>query len=159
MDLTAWNDPSADLPIGVFDSGIGGLTVLEAILAADHFQNDSLQPGSDGIADFRNERFIYLGDQANMPYGNYSSAGKPDFLKELILRDAAFLLGRRFHPAPGSPSEAASPRFDKTPRESHCDRLQHSHRLRTAGTSRDYRKIEDPRVCAGSGGFRCCRRR
>ncbi len=115
VDLTAWNDPSADLPIGVFDSGIGGLTVLEAILAADHFQNDSLQPGADGIADFRNERFIYLGDQANMPYGNYSSAGKPDFLKELILRDAAFLLGRRFHPAPGSPSETASPRFDKPP--------------------------------------------
>jgi glutamate racemase len=115
VDLTAWNDPSADLPIGVFDSGIGGLTVLEAILTADHFQNDSLQPGTDGIADFRNERFIYLGDQANMPYGNYSSAGKPDFLKELILRDAAFLLGRRFHLAKGSPSEAESPRFDKPP--------------------------------------------
>jgi len=115
VDLTAWNEPTADLPIGVFDSGIGGLTVLEAILAADHFQNHSLQPGADGIADFRNERFIYLGDQANMPYGNYSSAGKPDFLRELILRDAAFLLGRRFHPAPDSSSAAASPRYDKPP--------------------------------------------
>jgi glutamate racemase len=115
VDLAAWNQPSANLPIGVFDSGIGGLTVLEAILAADHFQNQSLQPGADGVPDFRNERFIYLGDQANMPYGNYSSAGRSDFLKELILRDAAFLLGRRFHPAPGSPAEATQPRFDKPP--------------------------------------------
>ncbi len=85
------------LPIGVFDSGIGGLTVLEAILKLDAFSNDTLQPGADGKPDFENERFIYLGDQANMPYGNYSAAGRTDFLRELILRDASFLLGRRYH--------------------------------------------------------------
>ena len=87
--------PSKDLPIGVFDSGIGGLTVLEAILGMDAFHNDTLRPGADGKPDFANESFIYLGDQANMPYGNYSAAGKVDFLRELILRDAIFLLGRR----------------------------------------------------------------
>lgn len=86
----------SDLPIGVFDSGIGGLTVLEAILTLDHFHNDSLQPGSDGRPDFENERFVYLGDQANMPYGNYPKAGKTAFLRELILKDAVFLLGRRY---------------------------------------------------------------
>lgn len=83
------------LPIGVFDSGIGGLTVLQAILALDAFDNDSLQPGADGKADFANERFIYFGDQANMPYGNYSAAGKTEYLRELILKDALFLLGKR----------------------------------------------------------------
>jgi glutamate racemase len=85
-----------DLPIGVFDSGIGGLTVLEAILTLDVSHNDTLKPGADGRPDFENERFIYFGDQANMPYGNYSSAGKTDYLRELILKDASFLLGRRW---------------------------------------------------------------
>ena len=99
------------LPIGVFDSGIGGLTVLDAILSLDEFNNQTLQPGSDGTPDFRNERFIYLGDQANMPYGNYASAGKEEYLRELILKDAAFLLGNRYWSSP----DASAPQFDKPP--------------------------------------------
>jgi glutamate racemase len=99
------------LPIGVFDSGIGGLTVLEALLTADVFHNDDLKPGPDGRPDFEDERFIYLGDQANMPYGNYSAVGKVDYLRELILKDAVFLLGRRFWPS----ADAAGPRHDKPP--------------------------------------------
>lgn len=42
--------------IGVFDSGLGGLTVLKALLAR-----------------FPGQRFVYLGDHANVPYGNRSS--------------------------------------------------------------------------------------
>lgn len=84
------------LPIGVFDSGIGGLTVLEAILKLDAYDNATGRPTPDGVADFANEKFIYLGDQANMPYGNYSSVGRVDFLRELIVRDLLFLLGDRF---------------------------------------------------------------
>ena len=89
----------SSLPIGVFDSGIGGLTVLEALLTLDDFHNDDLKPGPDGRRDFENERFVYLGDQANMPYGNYAKAGKTDLLRELILEDAIFLLGNRYHAA------------------------------------------------------------
>src|SRR3954468_5284684 len=63
------------LPIGVFDSGIGGLTVLEAILKIDAFNNKTLQPGPDGVPDLEGEEFVYLGDQANMPYGNYPARG------------------------------------------------------------------------------------
>jgi glutamate racemase len=102
VDLSVWKGDTKDLPIGVFDSGIGGLTVLEAILTADSFDNATLRPGADGISDFANERFIYFGDQANMPYGNYPSAGKESYLKELILKDAAFLLGRRYWETPAS---------------------------------------------------------
>ncbi len=83
-----------DLPIGVFDSGVGGLTVLEALKSHDRHDNRTGAAGPDGIPDFQGERFIYLGDQANMPYGNYAAAGRTDFLRELILRDALFLLGR-----------------------------------------------------------------
>ena len=114
VDLSAWGqsvEGTAELPIGVFDSGIGGLTVLEAMLSADQFHNDTLQPGADGQLDFRNERFVYFGDQANMPYGNYPSAHRAGFLKELILKDAAFLLGRRYWASP----QAMEPTFDKPP--------------------------------------------
>ena len=46
---------SLDLPIGVFDSGVGGLTVLRAL-------RERL-PG---------ESFLYLGDTARLPYGTKS---------------------------------------------------------------------------------------
>src|SRR4051794_33728866 len=88
----------ARLPIGVFDSGIGGLTVLEAILKIDAFNNQTLQPGPDGVPDFEGEEFVYLGDQANMPYGNYPSHGAEPYLKELILKDAIFLLSSQKKP-------------------------------------------------------------
>lgn len=45
-----------DAPIGVFDSGVGGLTVLKALEAA-----------------LPHERFIYLGDTARLPYGTKSA--------------------------------------------------------------------------------------
>lgn len=44
-----------DAPIGVFDSGIGGLTVLAALLEV-----------------LPHERFMYLGDTARLPYGTKS---------------------------------------------------------------------------------------
>ena len=107
FERAVFDKDTRHLPIGVFDSGIGGLTVLEALLTLDAFHNDSLQPGADGVPDFARERFIYFGDQANMPYGNYSAAGRTDYLRELILKDAVFLLGSRWHDGkaarPGKP--------------------------------------------------------
>lgn len=47
----------ASLPIGVFDSGMGGLTVLKELQSA--------MPA---------ESFIYLGDSARLPYGNKSAS-------------------------------------------------------------------------------------
>jgi glutamate racemase len=101
-----------DLPIGVFDSGIGGLTVLEAIKSYDAHDNRTGADGADGVPDFANERFIYLGDQANMPYGNYPAAGRLDFLRELVMRDLLFLLGPRY--AALTP-QGVRPRSDKPP--------------------------------------------
>jgi len=46
-----------ELPIGVFDSGVGGLTVLKAIRAA-----------------LPRENLVYLGDTARLPYGTKSPA-------------------------------------------------------------------------------------
>lgn len=79
------------LPIGIFDSGTGGLTVLEQFLALDNFNNETGEEVPDGIPDFEGEEFIYLADQANMPYGVYSAQGKDDFLRELIVKDVLFL--------------------------------------------------------------------
>jgi glutamate racemase len=48
---------SADAPVGVFDSGVGGLSVLRALRAA--------LPGED---------FVYLADNAHAPYGERGNA-------------------------------------------------------------------------------------
>jgi glutamate racemase len=96
VPLDRYETDTKALPIGVFDSGIGGLTVLTAILELDSFNNLTHEPVPDGRPDFENERFVYLGDQANMPYGNYPSEQKVDFLRELIIKDVVFLLGSRY---------------------------------------------------------------
>jgi glutamate racemase len=48
--------PRSDAPIGVFDSGVGGLTVLRAL-----------------VAEMPQEDFLYLGDTARLPYGTKSA--------------------------------------------------------------------------------------
>lgn len=53
--------------IGVFDSGLGGLTVLRALV--DRFPNNA---------------FLYLGDHANVPYGNRSSAEVIDLTRTSV---------------------------------------------------------------------------
>ena len=111
IDFASYHTSLVDLPIGVFDSGVGGLTVLETLLTYDQHNNATGMPGADGVPDFQNERFLYLGDQANMPYGNYSAAGKEDYLRELIMKDAIFLLGNRYW----SSKKATEPSFDKPP--------------------------------------------
>ncbi len=88
------------LPIGVFDSGTGGLTVLEVMLGIDKIDNITGELKSDGIPDFAGENFQFLGDMANMPYGNYASENKNDFFKELVVKDALFLLGDKFYTSP-----------------------------------------------------------
>ena len=87
----------ADCPIGVFDSGTGGLTVLEKLLAADAFDNVTGEQVADGKPDFTAENFVYFGDQANMPYGVYDAEGKADFLRELVVRDTKFVMGSDGH--------------------------------------------------------------
>lgn len=53
------------LPIGVFDSGVGGLTVLKAIREA-----------------LPNEDLVYLGDTARLPYGTKSPASISRYAKQ-----------------------------------------------------------------------------
>lgn len=62
------------LPIGVFDSGMGGLTVLRAL-------RERL-PG---------ESFIYLGDTARLPYGTKSQ----DTVRQYAMQMARILVERR----------------------------------------------------------------
>ncbi len=59
--------------IGIFDSGVGGLTVVRAV--------NSLLPG---------ESVVYFGDTARLPYGSKS----PDTVIKFALEDAEFLLGK-----------------------------------------------------------------
>jgi glutamate racemase len=102
--INAKNYPAGDrsLPIGVFDSGTGGLTVLNGIVQYDQNRNVAARKkGADGLPDFQAEQFIYLADQANMPYGHYAAAGKLDLLREHIIKDVQFLLSGNYYDAEG----------------------------------------------------------
>ena len=88
---------ASERPVGVFDSGTGGLTVLEKLLTVDEFDNATGKRHPDGRPDLASENFVYFGDQANMPYGLYGAKGKTDFLRELIVRDTEFVLGENGH--------------------------------------------------------------
>ena len=94
--LAAQEKTKNNLPIGVFDSGTGGLTVLEAMLTLDAFNNITGKPGADGMLDFDKEYFQYLADQANMPYGNYAAENKTKLLQEHVVKNMDFLLKNRY---------------------------------------------------------------
>ena len=99
LDTRNYPTQNEKLPIGIFDSGTGGLTVLEAIVNFDQYDNKThcLKKNGDGLKDFQKEYFIYLGDQANMPYGNYAGLNKTALLKEHIIKDVQFLLGSKYY--------------------------------------------------------------
>jgi glutamate racemase len=60
-------------PIGVFDSGIGGITVLREL-----------------VKSFPHENFIYLGDTARLPYGSKS----PDTVRKYSVQNMKFLISK-----------------------------------------------------------------
>ncbi len=61
------------MKIGVFDSGIGGVTVLKELTSR-----------------FPNEDFFYFGDNANLPYGTKS----PEQIKNLAVSAASYISGQ-----------------------------------------------------------------
>lgn len=65
--------PAPELPIAVFDSGVGGLTVLHELLVS-----------------LPEEDYLYLGDDERFPYGTKSA----DELRDCVARDVGFLLNR-----------------------------------------------------------------
>ena len=65
--------PQQAKPIGVFDSGIGGLTVVRALMRR-----------------LPHENIIYFGDTARVPYGPKS----PGVVREYASEDADFLTSR-----------------------------------------------------------------
>jgi glutamate racemase len=67
------DEPGTDLPIAVFDSGVGGLTVLHECLVS-----------------LPEEDYVYLGDDARFPYG----ARSPEELREHVEQVTRFLLDR-----------------------------------------------------------------
>jgi glutamate racemase len=60
-------------PLGIFDSGVGGLTVVRAV--------QELLPSED---------ILYLGDTARLPYGSKS----PETIRQFADEDVRFLIGK-----------------------------------------------------------------
>lgn len=59
--------PGKDAPIGVFDSGVGGLTVVREIMRQ-----------------IPNEKIVYFGDTARVPYGNKSQETVTRFSEQIV---------------------------------------------------------------------------
>ena len=57
----------SDAPIGVFDSGVGGLTVVREIMRQ-----------------IPNEKIIYFGDTARVPYGSKSQETVTRFSEQIV---------------------------------------------------------------------------
>jgi glutamate racemase len=68
--MTVFKSLHPDMPIGVFDSGIGGLTVAREIMRQ-----------------MPNERIVYFGDTARVPYGTRSRATIAGYARQ----DVAFM--------------------------------------------------------------------
>lgn len=62
-----WNHMDKNAPIGVFDSGVGGLTVVREIMRQ-----------------IPNEKIIYFGDTARLPYGSKSKETVTRFSKQIV---------------------------------------------------------------------------
>lgn len=73
MSITKPNN-KAENPIGIFDSGIGGLTVADAITKV-----------------LPKEKIIYFGDTAHLPYGDKA----PDSIKYYSIKISQFLLQKK----------------------------------------------------------------
>lgn len=91
------DDGMSSAPIGVFDSGLGGLSAVKEFLQV-----------------LPNENIVYFGDTGRVPYGNRSN----DTIKKYALQDAEFLLKHNVKmivAACGTVSSVASDLGDKLP--------------------------------------------
>lgn len=69
--MSEWKNISKDSPIGVFDSGVGGISVLRELV--------KIMPGED---------YIYFGDSVNAPYGTKTL----EEVRELTIRNVEHLM-------------------------------------------------------------------
>ncbi|MCB2203603.1 glutamate racemase [bacterium] len=69
--MPSWNIPQSQKSIGVFDSGIGGLTVVHALMK--HLPHENI---------------TYFGDTARVPYGSKSA----EVVREYAFEDTRFLM-------------------------------------------------------------------
>ena len=67
MSVKTENTAPAEAPIGVFDSGIGGLTVVREIMRQ-----------------IPNESIVYFGDTARLPYGSKSKETVTRYSKQIV---------------------------------------------------------------------------
>lgn len=67
MSLTRERDGLCDAPVGIFDSGVGGLTVAREIMRQ-----------------IPNEKIVYFGDTARVPYGSKSKETITKFSRQIV---------------------------------------------------------------------------
>ena len=67
MEILKNREALSNAPIGVFDSGVGGLTVAREIMRQ-----------------IPNEKIVYFGDTARVPYGSKSKETVTKYSKQIV---------------------------------------------------------------------------
>lgn len=105
IDARKYPVNNSALPIGIFDSGTGGLSVLNDLLdfKVTDYNPAFITPTALETHPLRNESWVFLADMANMPYGSYSIENNVGLLIEHILKNVQFLLGDKYYKSARSP--------------------------------------------------------
>ena len=134
-DRSGLDDSRRRRPIGVFDSGIGGLTVVKALR--------SLLPS---------ERIIYLGDTARVPYGSKSASTVERYSVEiagmLMERDAKAIVV-----ACNTASSIALPKLEETCSVSIVGVIRPGAEAAVAGTRNGHIGVIGTRATVRSGAY------
>ena len=133
-----------NFPIGVFDSGIGGLIVLNVILTIDRFNNVTHEPGPNRRADLKVSYSSHSETRPTWPTGTTRRGKTTCPPRNCSSRMRCFssepVLGVR---------SALSPEPRQATGQSHRHRLQHGDLLRSRSYPRCSRAMGHPGITVG----------
>ncbi len=84
------------LPIGIIEFDTINPMAL-TLLQLERFNNITGKEGDDHIPDFAGEKFQLLQDLENYPYNDYLDADREDYLREIVVKNALFLLSDKYY--------------------------------------------------------------
>lgn len=84
------------LPIGIIEFD-GWQPMEETLAQLESYNNITGKDGNDGIPDFAGENYQILLDSENLPYEDYIEAKNENYLREITVKNAIFLLSNKYY--------------------------------------------------------------
>lgn len=96
-DFKAFPAQMDTLPIGIVIPEDEAYTMAPIFNFIDVFNNVTGKDTPDGIPDFAGENYQVLLDRANGPYADYIASHKENYLREIVVKNAIFLLSNKYY--------------------------------------------------------------